>query len=62
MKGTKMAKRNDPWADTADEYGNRPNEDWARNLKRFKDPVSGKTLEQPGAPHPVKKQEDSGLV
>jgi hypothetical protein len=39
-----MAK--DPWKETADQYGNRPNEDWAGNLKKFRDPVSGKVLEQ----------------
>jgi len=44
-KGTQtMAK--DPWKKSADEYGNRPDESWASNMKKFRDPVNGKVLQQ----------------
>lgn len=48
-----MAK--DPWKNSADEYGNRPDESWAGNMPKFKDPISGKTVKQTpeGNPYPI---------
>jgi len=59
-----MAKRFDPFTSPKDGLGNRPDESWASNLPKFRDPVSGKVQPQnpEGKPAPASKQEDSGLV